>query len=122
MTKEEWKKQITKQTKGIGTYQKEFVPIIDTLSDILSQRDAAYEEFINNGGESVTEFVSDRGATNLKKNPRLAVWMDLNTQALAFWRDLGLTAAGLKRLNESALKQEEKGSALEKALRELGGA
>lgn len=120
MTKDEWKVSITEATQSINTYRKEFDPVIDTLADILAQRDAAFEEFIDSGGEAVTEFTSDRGAVNLKKNPRLAVWMDLNNQALAFWRDLGLNPAGLKKLNDVALKPEQKESALEKALEKFG--
>ena len=41
--------------------------------------------------------------------------MDLDTQALAYWRDLGLTPAGLKKINEAAMK-EKKRSALVEAL------
>ena len=120
MTKDQWKKLITQQTKSLNTYQKEFDSVIETLADILEQRDAAYQEYIDNGAEAVTEFRSDRGAVNLKKNPRLQVWMDLNTQALAFWRDMGLTTAGLKKIGE-AVKKEQRGSALEAALQKLGG-
>jgi hypothetical protein len=49
------------------------------------------------------------------------VWQDLNTQALAYWRDLGLTPAGLKKLNEAALKPAVKKTALEEALGSFGG-
>ncbi len=121
MTKDEWKASITEATQSVNTYRTEFEPVIDTLANILAQRDAAFDEFIDSGGEAVTEFISDRGAVNLKKNPRLAVWMDLNNQALAFWRDLGLNPAGLKKLNESALKPEKKENSLAEAIRELGG-
>ena len=41
-------------------------------------------------------------ATNTVKNPKLVIWMDLNTQALAYWKELGLTPSGLKRLKEAA--------------------
>jgi hypothetical protein len=57
---------------------------------------------------------------NIKKNPRLIVWQDLNTQALAYWRDMGLTPAGLKKLNDAALKAAKKGTPLEEALKGLG--
>ena len=120
MDKTAWKEHIKGMTDGVGTYRKEFDSIIDTLSDILEQRDRVYQDFIDSGAEVVITKVSDRGAENIAKNPRLALWSELNTQALAFWRDLGLTPAGLKRINELAIKAEVKESALELALRKIG--
>lgn len=121
MTRTKWKNRITKQMKDAGTYQDIFEPVVVALSEILEQKDEVFEEFISNGGQAVSEFTSDRGAVNLKKNPRLQVWEDLNNQALAFWRDLGLTPAGLKKLNEVAIKESKKGSALVDALKRIGG-
>ena len=115
-----WKSQIKKQMKSVGTYNAAFNSSIDTLADILERRDAAFQEFLDAGGEACFEHISDRGARNIKKNPRLTVWQDLNTQALAYWRDMGLTPAGLKKLNEAAMKEQKKGSALEEALKGFG--
>lgn len=52
------------------------------------------------------------------KNPLLVLWDDLNKSALAYWRELGLTPAGLKRIDESAMKKKKKDS-LAEALREI---
>lgn len=101
------------------TYQEVFEPTINTLADILEQRDLAYKDFLATGAEVVVEFTSDRGAVNMKRNPRLQTWMDLNNQALTFWRDLGLTPAGLKKINESLMKDQPKMSSLEEALKNL---
>ena len=68
----------------------------------------------------VVEHVSDRGAVNLKRNPLLQLWQDLNAQALAYWRDLGLTPAGLKRLKDTTAEKVEL-SGLEKALNGIAG-
>lgn len=121
MTSKQWKTKIVKQMKEAGTYRDIFLPPINALSEILEQRDKALKAFMESGGEAVTEFTSDRGAVNLKKNPRLQVWEDLNAQALLYWRDLGLTPAGLKKLNDLALKEKGKMSALEEALKKLSG-
>ena len=43
------------------------------------------------------------GEPKRAKNPALTLYMDLNTQALSYWRDLGLTPAGLKKINADAL-------------------
>ena len=53
------------------------------------------------------------------KNPLLVLWDDLNKSALAYWRDLGLTPAGLKKLNEKAMQTPKK-NALNEALKKLG--
>ena len=59
------------------------------------------------------------GATNLEQNPALRLVNDLNRDALAFWKELGLTPAALKRMREDALKTKKE-SALAIALKELG--
>ena len=45
-------------------------------------------------------------------------WMDLNSQALTYWRDLGLTPAGLKKITDENMK-EQKGNTLESILSKL---
>ena len=67
-------------------------------------RDNALEKFDQSGGNTIVKHTNKGGATNIVKNPALQVVMDCNTQALAYWRDLGLTPAGLKRINDEALK------------------
>ena len=108
MDAKNWRQNIKKHTEGAGTYRKDFQPVIDTLADILEQRDKAFEEYLEDGGGAVVRVISDRGATNYRKNPRLQVWSDLNTQALAYWKELGLTPSGLKKINEKSLIIKEK--------------
>lgn len=119
MTKANWKKNIIKAAKKVGTYDPAYDKVIETLAGILEQRDAAYDAFLDDG-RLVIEKVSDRGAVNMAKNPLLTVWQDLNTQALAYWRDLGLTPAGLKRINDAAALKKSNGSVLEEALKSIG--
>ena len=121
MNKSEWREKIIETTTNLGTFKEEFYGVIDALAEILEQRDRAYQDFLDSGADIVVIKISDRGAKNESKNPRLVVWSELNNQALAYWRELGLTPTGLKRINEMAIKGEEKESALEKALREIGG-
>ena len=55
------------------------------------------------------------------KNPALAVWDELNKSALAYWRDLGLTPAGLKHITNTApakVKRSKLEIAMEKMLGE----
>lgn len=106
MTKQRWKTRIKKATKAAGTYQPFFDSVIDTLAGILQMRDDAAEQYQEAGGTPTVEHTNKSGATNIVKNPALQVVMDCNTQALAYWRDLGLTPAGLKRINDEALKSK----------------
>ena len=119
MQTDTWIRLIRKQTKAVGTYRKEFESAIHTLATILDARDAVYEEFLEEGAEFIVERRSDRGAVNQAKNPKVQLWLDLNASALAYWRDLGLTPAGLKKIDEKALKPKRM-NAMEKALKDIG--
>lgn len=120
MNQKAWKSKIKKNTVQIGTYRKEFEPIIDTLAAVMETRDEALEAYEQQGRHPVIEHTNQGGNTNSVKNPLLVLLSDLNAQALTYWRELGLTPAGLKKLNEQAVKIEAKKSALESALDSLG--
>ena len=124
MTAKAWSGKLKKQVKEAGTYREQFVPVIDALSKILEQRDQVFEQYVDEGSQAVIERTSDRGAVNRAKNPLLQLWMDLNAQALAYWRDLGLTPAGLKKIKDTSASKKGEESSLERALngiaKELG--
>lgn len=120
MTKRSWKTKIKNQCIKAGTYQECFDTVIDTLAGILETRDKAQEWFKETGGNPVVKHTNKGGSTNIVKNPALVVITDCNTQALAYWRDLGLTPAGLKRLGEKNLVNSNPGGGLAEALANLG--
>jgi len=107
MTQEEWKKTIKEQIK----FDKNYIPSFDTtlqiLSEMLAERDNVYNMYLESGARPVVEFTSDRGATNLKQNPLLKQWTELNQSALLYLRDLGLTPAGLRKLQGQLPKERE---------------
>ena len=115
-----WKKKIIEACKNAGTYREFFLPVIETLADILAARDKAKDTFEKSGASILVTHTNKGGATNIEQNPALRLVNDLNRDALAYWRDLGLTPAGLKKIDEAAMKQKKK-STLAEALRELGG-
>lgn len=120
MRKADWKKKIIAQTQGVGTYRKEFLPAIDALAGLLEQRDRTHAEFTASGGRSVVEYTNKNGSTNLVKNPLLTQWVELNQSSLAYWRDLGLTPSGLRKIDEDLLKPKKAKSVLAEALKDLG--
>ena len=118
MTAAEWKKRITKDVKAAGTYKKYFGSVIDTLSAILARRDDAEALFVASGGNILVKHTNKGGATHIEQNPALRLINDLNRDALAYWRDLGLTPAGYKRLNLEAA-QAKSNDGFEKILSQL---
>lgn len=108
MTAPEWKNRITEACGAVGTYKPAFESVIDTLADILERRDDARKVFEDSGRELIVEHTNAKGATNLEQNPVIRMINDLNRDALAYWRDLGLTPAGLKKIDEKALKDQKK--------------
>lgn len=118
MTKKRWKAKIKKAATAAGTYKPVFDSIIDTLAGILERRDAAQKMFEDSGSEILVEFINKAGAKNVVQNPALRMVNDLERDALTYWRDLGLTPAGLKKINDEAFKSKPE-SALAAALREL---
>ena len=118
MTAAEWKKRITRDVKAAGTYQKYFGSVIDTLARILERRDDAEALFVASGGNILVKHTNKGGATNIEQNPALRLINDLNRDALAYWRDLGLTPAGYKRLNLEAA-QAKSNDGFEKILSQM---
>ena len=119
MTKRAWKYKIKKACEDAGTYRPYFDSVIDTLADILYRRDKIQDHYRKSGEEAIVEHTNKSGATNLEQNPELRLINDLNRDALSYWRDLGLTPAGLKKINDKAL-QKQKTNALAEALKALG--
>lgn len=124
MKKEEWFKKIVKACEDVGTYKEPFNPVIETLASILERRDETEEYYKANGSEILVEHINKGGNINIEQNPALRLINDLNRDALAYWRDLGLTPAGLKKLKDLEIKSTSDMSGLERALngiaRELG--
>lgn len=120
MRKGTWKKRIKNACEMAGTYRPFFDETIETLATILEKRDEAHTAYKKAGSLPVVTYTNKAGATNYVKNPALVLWDELNKSALAYWRDLGLTPAGLKKIDETMLKKKKENT-LERALKDLGG-
>lgn len=119
MNREEWKKVIKEACTDANTYREFFDPVIDSLAGIMETRDNARAKFEASGGQTIVKHTNKGGATNIVKNPALVVIMECDSSALQYWRELGLTPSGFKRINETAINTKRKESALEKALKSL---
>lgn len=110
MTKSRWKSRIKKACEDAGTYRPFFDAVIETLATILEKRDDALAVFEKTGGNVIVSHTNKSGATNLEQHPALRLANDLNRDALAYWRDLGLTPAGLKKLNAEVVEDKSAGN------------
>lgn len=113
MTKNKWKLIIIDKSKEAGTYQETFDPVIDVLSELLAQRDKVFSQYKKDGSKAVVEYTNKAGAKNYVKNPMLTMWNDLNKNALAYWRDLGLTPASLNKIDSNAIQVSKNTSAMD---------
>ncbi len=108
MIRKRWKTKIKKACNLAGTYKPYFDNAIDSLAGILEKRDQVEELYQSRNEGPLVEFTNKNGSTNLVKNPLLIMWDDLNKSALTYWRELGLTPAGLKKINEMSFRDSEK--------------
>ena len=108
MKRAQWEKKLKEQIKFDADFIPSFQTTIKILSEILEERDNVYTAYQKDGARPVIEFTSDRGAVNMKPNPLLKQWQELNTSALAYLRDLGLTAAGLRKLQGQIPERKSK--------------
>ena len=117
--KNEWIDAITQDCKGLGVYKTAFNPAIEMLADVMVQREDVWKEFEDSGGKTMLPYTNKGGSENFVKNPILVMWNELTKTALAYRRELGLTPAGLRKLDEKAMKSKKR-SPLAEALRDLG--
>ena len=102
MTKTEWFEKIKAATEAAETYKPFFDLAIEQLAQIMETKDAAVEQYEASGAMPVLDYTNAGGHTNPRKNPALAVIQECNTQALAYWRDLGF-----KKIQGTAAQEKE---------------
>lgn len=116
MDKKKWKAKIKKATEEVQTYRPAFDPVIDALAEVLAKRDEVLEAY---DGVPIVMHTNSHGETNRMKNPALMLWDDMNKTALVYWRDLGLTPAGLKKIKSTDGDLKIKESPLAKVIGNL---
>lgn len=116
MSKVLWKRKITKSMMDNDTYDDSYIPVIETLSEILDRRDSVVKQFKDEGSQYVIVKTSDRGAQNTAKNPLLGIIQECEKDALSYWTALGLTPQSMKRLISEKKEEEVKKSPLVMAL------
>lgn len=122
-TERTYKNDIVRRMTAVGTYREEFLPTIERLAVLYVQRDLIEKQFEESGGKAIVEHTNKIGANNPVKNPFLTARDEVYSQLLSHERELGLTPAALKKMNETAMKQQKVSgfaAALSKALEGAG--
>ena len=89
--------------EAAGTYRPYFDAPIDVLAETMERRDRAKKVWKKNGSQTTLYKIDQLGNTIAYKNPELVMIDKMEQSALAYWRDLGLTPAGLRKLNAEAI-------------------
>lgn len=100
----EWKRKLKRACMENETYQDSFDVTLQILAEIMERRDSAKEQYKQFGG---TAMIYDEN-NKLIKNPALSLLTECEKDALPYLRDLGLTPAGLKRIENNAIAPVQK--------------
>lgn len=111
--------KIEERLREIGTFRPEFSETIKRTAALYVLHEKIKKQFKKAGGNAVIEYTTKTGATNKVKNPYLSAMNDVAGQLLAHEKELGLTPAALKKINESSMPRTRTGSVLGEALKKL---
>lgn len=117
VTKESIQKDIVRKMKKVGTYSPSFEMTIEAFAKLIFDYKDTVKMFERTGGNVVIPHTNKSGATNIVKNPLYLAIEKMRTDLILYARELGLTPAGLKKLNQEL--QEEKASPLDEILSKL---
>lgn len=111
-----YKKEIIKKMKNVGTYNISFIYTIDTLAKVLADYNKTTDQFQSTGGNIIVKHTNKNGSTNVVKNPLYLAIEKLRDDIISYSRELGLTPAGLKRINQEGNAQPVKLSKLDEVM------
>lgn len=112
-----YKRDINRMMKQVGIYNKSFEITINTFAKLLYDYQETLAMFEKTGGNVVISHTNKNGSTNIVKNPLYQSIEKMRADIITYARELGLTPAGLKKLNQEL--QEEKESPLDSILEKL---
>ena len=98
---------IKRKCVALGVWRDEFERVQKRLAKIYVRIDDVEDKYDKSGSQPVIKHSNNKGSENLMRNPFLVELDNLYDQALAYEKELGLTASALKKINESALHARE---------------
>lgn len=107
--------------KTLGTYRKEFSPAITRYCELRVQFNVMMGQWYSCGCIISEEYTNKAGATNIRKTALYLAIESLRKELREMESDLGLTPAGIKKINDEMKKGNKKTSKLAEAIAALGG-
>lgn len=105
-----YRREIERRMKAVGTWREEFAPTVARLAVLYVQLEQIERQYAESGGNPVIMHTNKAGATNPTKNPFLSARDEVYAQLLAHEKELGLTPAALKKMNEAAMRPQKTSS------------
>lgn len=118
-TERQYRNDIIRRMKGVGTYREEFMPTIERLASLYVQRDQLDARIAEVDPSPVILHTNKGGSTNMTKNPILATRDTLFDKLLSHERELGLTPTALRKMNASAFAVKEESSGVRRMMRDF---
>lgn len=107
------KKSVVEAMQAMNTYKPEFEPIIEIYVGLNNQ----YKKLQSQFKKTKYKVEENTGySDNSKKSPLVATMENLRKDILKYANELGLTPAGLKRLNEKSKSKSAGGNFLDSLL------
>lgn len=104
--------------KRLGTYRAEFNPVITRYAELRVQFLVLMQSYYDSGSKVTEEYTNKAGFTNIRKTALYLALESLRKELRDFENDLGLTPAGLGKINDE-MKAKKKTSMLSEALKKL---
>lgn len=105
--------------KNVGTYRPQFDRTVRTYSEMSYDYKILMRQFEESGDQFVDEYTNKSGATNAMTTAIYSEIKMIRKEMVTYESILGLTPAGLKRINKEMDQSKNKTSSLAKALSKL---
>lgn len=115
-------KATVKSMEILQTYRPQFMPTIKAYAQMRRQFDCLWKEFSEGGYQTTEAYTNKNGNTNIRKT---AIYLSIETlrrDIVNYENILGLTPAGLKKINkemETKKKKDALGEAIANAMPKL---
>jgi len=95
--------KIREACRGVGSYREEFEDVIGYLAELYVRVNLAKDQWRKEGSPFYVTQVNKAGAEYYVKHPLLAEIDNTMDKILVIQKELGLTPAAIRKINEAAL-------------------
>lgn len=106
--------------KNVGTYRPQFDRTVRTYAEMSYDYKILMRQFEESNDQFIEEYTNKSGATNAMTTAIYSEIKMIRKEMVSYESILGLTPAGLKKINKEMDQTKKKSSNLAKALSQLG--